>query len=1087
MVIKIPLCSVQVLVRSLIIIMLSVSVIFLIIEIELLDTYLYKFFFTPFSYEGEKGSIKSFMKVLDEHASESRLRIIAYTDGQKVSNVTFVVITGGNDVYYVETDSMGEAKIDLPEGCNVKILGPSLTDLSRIFLPVFIDLGKLERGENILFLTLTPGAIIRVITIPAVENNAPVRLKMEVKNLTYRNPQWISVYGDLSPFPLYMLNMPGDMVIVPSNVPVKIEVKSDLFDWPIVIDENGEFFILERNEIRYVKKFAYHILLRNLRVIQGEYEESVGKIRKAEEYGVYVGMEKESLMYVNEVMEKVFLYMMKDEDIFQAAYYLKESYEKCLNIQRNVDVLLKESISSFLPIVLLSFMTSIGMASLCFEERSKHFISSLFFFIIFFILLFYLYPGFRFAGIVDYMIAGYSVIMIYLLLFLISESSKDLKTVGGINLVSAIIASLSLALRNMKRRKLRTFFTFMSLITMILGITLLTSVTFSPSIREIKAVSSVPYEVSNMIIISRIDRPLDYGDITWISLQPECKLISLKAQNMPQNKPLGYVKSTFQINGIIGIMNADPNLKMLSAITTPEDLDRTLHTYASALISEEIAKIAGVAYGDEIVISNKRVKIVGFFNPDKISQFRDVDGDFWCPKKITQRGEIVYCSGNEVIITNLETAVALGAVITRSYVYSEDFQSAINLAKRVSLLTSYLAVVFSGENMKYIYFPSTVISVSGFTLIVPLVLVSLNIFAAMISSIYERRKEISILSVIGLNPLHIICIFILESLILGFLAGSIGYILGIISFKILGIFGIHLPINMKTSLLDAGTILGTTLLVTSLSYLIPSLKASTLVTPSLSRKWKLETVAHMGKWLQEIPARIPPEKVQSFINYLCEKLSKESDNIEVRIDNLKREVYFENGNPVYAILFKYSKGGDRPFYANIILKIKRSMDYYKVLVECELHSIYPKFEESHIHEVISLIRKIMLEWISFRDRIIVPLGSSYTTIINIIRNFSPQLLYIVTWKSPEKVLKELKDIMRSQNLLVPNVRVETIKEKNINTIVDRLSAILNDIDTIYIDSDDYLLSIALTLAGIKAGKKVSYFLENKIVEEKLEV
>lgn len=1020
--------------------------------------------------------------------NNSTIHIIVYAEGQRLSNVRFVAIIDRNETYYMVTDSAGEIRINLTMGHEVKILGPSISNSSKIFVPMFINLGKLEHEYYTILLELTPGAIIRIITIPAVEDNALAKLRLKVDNLTYWDPRWINIYGDLSPFPLYLLNITGDMSIVPSNTPLKIEVVSDLLDRPVVIDNNGEPLTLEKNKIIFVENFAYHILFRNLRVVQKEYERSSDKIRRAEEYGLYIGMEKERLKCIDEAMKKVFSYVMGKESmsIFQAAYYLKYSYEECLKIQNNIDVLMRGSAASFLPILLLSFMTSIGICSLCFEEKSKHFISSLILFAIIFAILYYSYPGFRLARINDYMFAGYSIAVIYLLLFLISESGKDLKTVGGVSLISAILVSLSLALRNMKRRKMRTLLTFMSLIIMVLGFTLLASINISYSIREIKTASSSFQETGILTIVSRINGVLDYRDITWISLQPESKLIALKAQSMPQNKPLGYIKSTFQVNGIIGIMANDPNLKILQLATNPEDLNYALKNHALALVSEEVAKNAGIKYGDEIVILGKKIRVAGFFNPEKISQFRDFDGDFWCPKKITQRGEITYCSGNEIIITSFETSINLGALVTRCYVYSEDIQSATNLARRLSLLSSYFVVVFSSDGTKYIYFPSMTISVSGFTLIVPLVLVSLNIFAIMISSVYERKGEISILSVIGLNPLHITCIFVLESLVLGFLAGSIGYFSGIISFKVLEVFNIYMPINAKTSMLDVGAILGTAILATTLSYLIPSLKASTLVTPSLLRKWKPEALSYKGKWLQEIPARIHPEKIHSLINYICEKLPEESDNMEVKIDGLKRETLIENEEVVHVIRFRYLKGGDKPFYAKVDLKAKKIGDYYRILMECEIYSIYPKFEEMQLREVVSLIRKIVLKWSSLRDRIIVPLGKSYDTIINIIKNFTPRSLYIVTRRPGEKVMEEIRNIIRAYNLLPPNIKVETVNEKSIKAIIERIGMLLNDVDTIHIDSDDYLLSVALALAVLKSGKKVSYFIGDKVIEERLE-
>ena len=71
----------------------------------------------------------------------------------------------------------------------------------------------------------------------------------------------------------------------------------------------------------------------------------------------------------------------------------------------------------------------------------------------------------------------------------------------------------------------------------------------------------------------------------------------------------------------------------------------------------------------------------------------------------------------------------------------------------------------------------------------------------VLASVYERRREIFTLASVGLNPTHIFMVFLSEAFLLGFVGGSLGYILSFGILKLMQVAGIVVPVDVKTSTL----------------------------------------------------------------------------------------------------------------------------------------------------------------------------------------------------------------------------------------------------------------------------------------------
>jgi len=135
---------------------------------------------------------------------------------------------------------------------------------------------------------------------------------------------------------------------------------------------------------------------------------------------------------------------------------------------------------------------------------------------------------------------------------------------------------------------------------------------------------------------------------------------------------------------------------------------------------------------------------------------------------------------------------------------------------------------------------------------IALAIVGLTIFNLMLSSVYERRRELHIFSSVGLNPLQISLMFIAEAFVYALIGSLIGYILAMTIGKIAISLGIVTIFMNYASEWVAGAI-GVALLATLLSTIYPIFVASRIVTPSLERRWTIPTKPVGNEWTIPLP------------------------------------------------------------------------------------------------------------------------------------------------------------------------------------------------------------------------------------------
>ncbi|RLE95439.1 MAG: hypothetical protein DRJ55_01895 [Thermoprotei archaeon] len=158
--------------------------------------------------------------------------------------------------------------------------------------------------------------------------------------------------------------------------------------------------------------------------------------------------------------------------------------------------------------------------------------------------------------------------------------------------------------------------------------------------------------------------------------------------------------------------------------------------------------------------------------------------------------------------------------------------------------------------------------VTGQEALIPEVLLMFTILSSILGAVYERTKEIGILSAVGLSPLHVAGIFLMEFTIVAIVSSFLGYMAGI-SMPTL-VTGLKVNAGSMWIVFSILASIGITLAATA----YPVRYASRLVTPSFERKWRLEAhaVRRGDTYIVKIPFVISRAEVAGAVLYLKEYL-----------------------------------------------------------------------------------------------------------------------------------------------------------------------------------------------------------------------
>jgi hypothetical protein len=406
--------------------------------------------------------------------------------------------------------------------------------------------------------------------------------------------------------------------------------------------------------------------------------------------------------------------------------------------------------------------------------------------------------------------------------------------------------------------------------------------------------------------------PIETEILQWLEERPEAALVVPMIQNTPiigLNSPPPPFTSIyapdsglfFNISGIMGVFpSLEANVTNMESIVVK---GRFLNDddVNGILISENAAEELHVEPNDTVTLYDRTFNVVGIFDSGKLDSLKDLDGQPLTPqyviKTIIPMEPPIYAfyhvSGQEVVIIHGSTAQNLtGMVVSRIDVKTRSPQEIMDLA-RLAVLTwpsveTFTSVAGSISRLSI----GSYATVTGFTsAVVPLVLVVLNVGITTLGAVYERKREVAVMSCVGLNPFHITAVFVAEALVMGIVAGSLGYVLGLMGYHLMFVLGIPLGVKEKVEAIWGILALCFSITAGVIGSALPAYRASIITTPSLLRKFDITSEEKprtpTEPWRINMPIRIQREDLQDFFSFMDKHLQGYSSYSLERVEDVK--------------------------------------------------------------------------------------------------------------------------------------------------------------------------------------------------------
>ncbi|MCK5625934.1 hypothetical protein KAI11_03670, partial [Candidatus Bathyarchaeota archaeon] len=540
--------------------------------------------------------------------------------------------------------------------------------------------------------------------------------------------------------------------------------------------DDSQFFNLDMGEEIQVNVEEY-ALLYNLNLTKDFLQLAEINVNETEQIGFYVLSEKRDLIKANNLIETAEQQLIGG--LYGECYTdLREAYTNIEFINQQTQSMYVDASASVNIIIIFLALTSTTISSMLFEHWTKKIIATGVSYGLFITIFYFVYAGCQIVGTSSILITSGLSISFFLI------------TISILPRYLPMTIIFSIAKRTIRRRTLRFTLTIIPVIVMIMGFVALTS--FSSEYGIISStIGTIDTETEGLLIRQPLPKIpsikldtqtlttfslLDVSIIDWLQTKPEVALVAPKVENWPSTSPLGSLSSSNESLPIFGVLGISPNAE--AEINTFDNLlvegkGRYLQDEEenSIMISAQAAQTLDVNVGDLLVFRMKHstieVKLVGILNDQSLIHLKDLDGTPILPEKIIiEEDDIVQgivigvqpetCDPSEVVVTNWQTALKLHSAetpifISRINAVIDHSIDILPFSSQIALERDYW-VWTTSKGQIYLVGLIPHLEAKGLSIFIPWLIVILNVTIVMVNTIYERRKEIIILSSVGFNP-----------------------------------------------------------------------------------------------------------------------------------------------------------------------------------------------------------------------------------------------------------------------------------------------------------------------------------------------
>jgi len=534
---------------------------------------------------------------------------------------------------------------------------------------------------------------------------------------------------------------------------------------------------------------------------------------------------------------------------------------------------------------------------------------------------------------------------------------------GRVNTRNLLIPIFNIAKRSLRRRKMRFVLTLTSITLLVMSFVTLTS--FSEGYGLVESRYQTGRDWTGVFIQDGSwteTEPtfilLTAAEQAWLTELAGVTGISAKAESTPLQRAFLRLSGS-PIMGVIGAGPSEFDVVALRATLSRGGLPGS----GGVLISESLADRLGIELGDRITLGFIDLNVEGLFSDQALANLNDLDGTPYIPNKwvnTSPAGEpptwvLEPCEPEETVIVSPETALHVPTVgVQRVALKLEAGVDPDALAERLALERGYLS--YSSTEATYtMYKLGNYFEGRGLALAIPWAIVVLNVVVTMLNALYERRKEIELLSSVGRNPAQVSAIFVAEATITGFIAGGVGYLIGLGLYKGMATLNIGLQVHQKVSAIWSIASIGLAISAV-LTGALAALRNSVAITPSLMRRWRVDRSkgGFQEPWKIDVPIKLKPEEVEPYLDFMYKKLTALKTHPTQITSSIKR--MREEGPKKMSFVYKSAHATTGNFYTmnELFIRPQPNGEY-----TVELYSVG---DHDWVHVAGSLVRRLTMDF-----------------------------------------------------------------------------------------------------------------------------
>ncbi|TRO49176.1 FtsX-like permease family protein, partial [Candidatus Bathyarchaeota archaeon] len=686
---------------------------------------------------------------------------------------------------YTDSEGFFELEYYGTTGYNISIYSDDPSTPGVDYLPAWMQFNDLKEPGAVV--TLRPGAslLLEGDVQFVVSNSLPEDLLYTVLEPDSGEPMTQYgvpiLYGSHERGQNFFLDLEPNHVVVPAGEPFLLEVNSSIPDvagmavYSFDVDEYRDG-ALGVGELASLDIRPYSIGF-NLGLVSSLMDEVNASIDYMREKGFYMVKERSTA----EDAEGAYVdaqSLLAAGRFVESFGFSKMSYIDLAQVRDRLIGMQADATSSVYIIVAFLALASTTIAFLLTNNDSTKIVASAAVYAGFLAVLYTAYPGSVLVPFTDFMRTGLlSIAGSLFLALLLPRWMKGGSRRGMVPLRNILVPIFSMAKRSIRRRRLRFLLTLISITVLVMSFVTLTSFSETKDLL-VRRISPTPAPVRGVLLRSggySFETPefMTEGGVNleWLLRQPEVAQASQRAENLPSIRHVTTLNGV-RIYGVVGFDSAleDEVLGISSVIE-----EGALPSEGGVVISEELRDALDVEVGDTLLLGGTELVLEGVFDDAALWALRDLDGESYLPGKEENMNppeerpmyHTIRCETDEIVLLGLTTAMELPLVrVSRVDVSVNEGVDVRGFAERLALERGYWAWSSSDSGL-HVALMGSYLEGKGLPLMVPWAIVVLNVVVTMLNSMYERRKEIHILSSVGLNPAQIATIFVAEASIIG--------------------------------------------------------------------------------------------------------------------------------------------------------------------------------------------------------------------------------------------------------------------------------------------------------------------------------